>query len=325
MGVLLFHSFGAFDSQPIWTPLEPVRRAAGTGWLGLHLFFVISGYCIFERLATSGARGETARAFWADRFLRIYPTYWAVLAFTVALNLAAWPFNRSHLAGNLPASLVALFGDISLLHGLLLALSRGSARLLPAFVIGLALCGAAIVAPGGHWFMPLLLWPDFFAGACVSFALRAAAGRDRRLLAASLGALAALSAGALGRVGNIGSEAHRAAFGFAWVLLGLYRWDGFLDGLPPVRLLAWIGTFSYSLYLIHVQILSRVMNLGTRVVPPASAGFALLWLAAVATATAGGWYFWRVVEQRCERYRSRRRALRRGAAVTGPPLFVSPT
>ncbi len=349
LAVLSFHSFGPFTAQPVWRPLEPLREVSGFGWLGLHLFFVISGYCIFDRLALAAVRREPVKVFLVDRFLRIFPTYWAVLAFSIALNLATWPFNRSHFAGNFPGSLGDGLADVSLTHvllgtppfvlvswtltceasfyllaGLLLACSRNSPRLLPALAIGFALCGPAGWVASSHWTLPLALWPDFFAGACVSMILRAWAARDLRWSAAGAAALATLTAAAAIGPGNYGTEAHRVACGFAWVLLGLHPWDGVLAGLPPVRWLASAGAFSYSLYLIHVQILTRVINLGTRFVRPTSAGFGLLWLAAVAAAVAGGWYFWRTVELRCERHRHQRSAARRAAAERSAPILVRP-
>ena len=349
LAVLSFHSFGPFTGQAVWQPLEPLREASGFGWLGLHLFFVISGYCIFDRLALSAARREPVKIFLADRFLRIFPTYWAVLICSVALNLATWPFNHSHFSGNFPGSLADGLADLSLTHvlfgsppfvlvswtltceasfyllaGLLLACSRRSPRLLPALAIGFALCVPAGWVPSTHWTLPLALWPDFFAGACVSMILRAWASRDLLWSAAGGAALASLTAAAAIGPGNYGTEAHRVACGFAWVLLGLHPWDGVLAGLAPVRRLASAGAFSYSLYLVHVQILTRVINLGTRLVRPASAGFGLLWLAAVVTAVAGGRYFWRVVEMRCERSRHQRSAARRAAADRAAALLVRP-
>jgi exopolysaccharide production protein ExoZ len=350
LAVLSFHSFGPFVAQPVWRPLEPLRHAAGSGWLGLHLFFVISGYCIFERLALAAARREPVKGFLVDRFLRIFPTYWAILAFSIALNVATWPFNRSHFSGNFPGSPVDGLADVSLTHvlfgtapfvlvswtltceasfyllaGFLLLASRNSPRLLPALALGFALCGPAGWVPPDHWTLPLALWPDFFAGTCVAVILRAWNGRDFRWMAAGLAALGAVTAMAALGPGNYGTVAHRVACGFAWVLLGLHPWDGALAGLAPVRWLAAAGAFSYSLYLIHVQILTRVINLGTRLVRPTSPGFGLLWLVAVAVAVAGGWYFWRVVELRCEQYRHHRLAARRTAAAARPaPLPILP-
>ena len=118
LAVLFFHSFGAFTRNPIWGPLEPFRAASAYGWLGLHLFFVISGYCIFERLHVGLDRGESIPSFWVDRMIRIYPTYWCVLAITILINLCTLPFNQGSLAESIPLSAKEWFGNLTLIHTL---------------------------------------------------------------------------------------------------------------------------------------------------------------------------------------------------------------
>jgi peptidoglycan/LPS O-acetylase OafA/YrhL len=86
LAVLLFHSLGPYQHEPFWPALEPVRAVAGHGWTGLHLFFVISGYCIFERLRLALATGETPAEFIVDRAWRILPTYWVVLGLNHAVQ-----------------------------------------------------------------------------------------------------------------------------------------------------------------------------------------------------------------------------------------------
>lgn len=49
------------------------------GWLGVPMFFVISGYCIAASLDSERRRGSSASAFLARRFWRIYPPYWVLL------------------------------------------------------------------------------------------------------------------------------------------------------------------------------------------------------------------------------------------------------
>jgi exopolysaccharide production protein ExoZ len=346
LSVLLFHSFGGFTSEPIWMPLEPVRQLAGNGWLGLHLFFVISGYCIFERIGVAVVRGEAAYSFWIDRSLRIFPTYWAALAFTIALNLVTWPFNRTHLAANLPSSFLSFLGDVSLtsalfrhpafvlvswtltcevafylLAGLLLASGGNSRHMTRAFLVGSGLCGLAIAVPATGWTLPLALWPEFFAGACVSFSLRAPMARSRNFAPLGLVVLLALSAAAICSFGSYAGDSRKIALAFAWALLALYRWDAWLDRRLAVRLLSRVGVFSFSLYLTHVQIMTRVINLGMRTTQPTSPAVVLVWIAAVVTALAFGWLFWTLVESSSERLRGRWRA--RYSRKVGGPLGAS--
>ena len=333
LGVVAFHSFGPYYRGRVWAPLVPLRAGAHFGWLGLDLFFVLSGYCIFERLEVAVRRGETAADFWVDRAWRILPGYWAAMALSLVLAVAAWPFNSVSLAASLPASWPAFGADLSLTHvlfgfspyiivswtltcelafyllaGLLLAATRG--RLNVAFGLGAALCVLAAFCRPAGWTLPLSAWPEFFAGAGVSFVLRAHRRRDRAAAGAGLIVLAGLAAAAWYRWGSYASDSRRFALGVAVALLALHRWDGWLIQRAPIRLLAWVGTFSYSLYLIHVQVLTRIMNAGSRVVAPHSPGFAVLWLAGTATAVACAWMFWSLVERPSEERRVARRAER---------------
>jgi peptidoglycan/LPS O-acetylase OafA/YrhL len=205
-----------------------------------------------------------------------------------------------------------------LLAGLLLALSRNPARAMPAIFVGAGLCALAAAMPATGWTLPLAFWPDFFAGACVSFILRASIGRNRAGVAAGAGVLLALSAAAAWAIGSYATEERRMAIAFAWALLALHRWDAWLAAKAPFRLLSWLGGISYSLYLTHVQIVTRVMDLGTRFVRPTTAGFALVWLGAVSASTLFGWIFWRTVEAPIERWRKQR------GRSQQPPATVSP-
>lgn len=67
-----YHVVGPRD---IFPELEPVTRF---GFLGVELFFLISGFVIL-----SSALGKSAIEFAISRFARVYPTYWAGLAFSL--------------------------------------------------------------------------------------------------------------------------------------------------------------------------------------------------------------------------------------------------
>jgi peptidoglycan/LPS O-acetylase OafA/YrhL len=90
--VLVFHLSWTFpETTPV---LHAVHAAQGIGWVGVDLFFVLSGYLITRGLVAESTRplGERLRLFWTRRFLRIFPLYYAFLGVGTAIALAcgAW-------------------------------------------------------------------------------------------------------------------------------------------------------------------------------------------------------------------------------------------
>jgi len=80
--VLLYH-------QTLMQPLSRADRAwrvlVGTGWTGVALFFVLSGFLISGILLDSKGHSRYFRNFYARRFLRIFPLYYAVLIFSLVI------------------------------------------------------------------------------------------------------------------------------------------------------------------------------------------------------------------------------------------------
>ncbi|MBI5771152.1 MAG: acyltransferase [Verrucomicrobia bacterium] len=322
LAVLLYHSLAA---QP---PADHARlhQLTGWGWLGVHMFFAISGWCIAERFARARARRETAAAFLRERILRIYPTYWAALAVSLGLRLLAVPFNHTTTAENLPAGFAGWAGTLLLIEPylglgpyltvswslvyevgfyLLAAAALLGSRWIPLggrrlFGLGVGLCVVPWVS-GGHpgWFV-IGLWPDFFAGVAAWYA----AGRGERAL--GLGVLATLAVVTVS--GSHGSEAagRLAAIATAVALYALRPWDAVLSASRPVRFLLWAGALSYSLYLIHVPLISPWMNLLGRFTPSSSPLFPLVWLSALLLALGGGWLLHRHVEAPLQSWRKHR-------------------
>lgn len=93
------------------TTFGHLGRVARYGYLGVELFFLISGFVI-----VMSASGRTIRGFLAHRALRLYPSFWAALALTLIV-VACLPG-----ASDLPTPSVIL-ANITMLPGLF-----GSAR-----------------------------------------------------------------------------------------------------------------------------------------------------------------------------------------------------
>src|SRR6478752_2287330 len=62
------------------------------GWLGVNIFFVLSGFLITQHLLERFARAslrETWGPYLRDRILRVVPPYWAQIAILFAIAVAA--------------------------------------------------------------------------------------------------------------------------------------------------------------------------------------------------------------------------------------------
>jgi peptidoglycan/LPS O-acetylase OafA/YrhL len=86
LSVLMFHYLSrgpraGYMPGALWPLVEPVARY---GYLGVHLFFMVSGYVIFM-----SAVGRAPRAFVASRVARLYPAFWVAAAITMTAIIVA--------------------------------------------------------------------------------------------------------------------------------------------------------------------------------------------------------------------------------------------
>jgi peptidoglycan/LPS O-acetylase OafA/YrhL len=79
--VLFWHYY-----SPAWFP----------GWIGVDLFFVLSGYLITAKLVATAGRPDYYSAFYLRRILRVFPLYYAIL---IAFYLSVHFFMKKE---NLP-------------------------------------------------------------------------------------------------------------------------------------------------------------------------------------------------------------------------------
>ena len=69
--------FGGFSTRSGWDAV--FNAGAKTGWVGVDLFFVLSGFLITGILFDTRGSEHYFRTFYVRRFLRIVPVYYAVL------------------------------------------------------------------------------------------------------------------------------------------------------------------------------------------------------------------------------------------------------
>ncbi|KIF03135.1 acyltransferase [Streptomyces sp. RSD-27] len=88
---VLFYHYTVLASawgEPTTAVFPAARRFAVYGWLGVEIFFLVSGFVI-----CMSAWGRTLGDFAVSRAARLLPAYWAAVAFT-SVVLLAWPEVR---------------------------------------------------------------------------------------------------------------------------------------------------------------------------------------------------------------------------------------
>lgn len=83
------HNADVFNGGPLW----PAAMLAHVGWVGVQLFFVLSGFLITGNLLDSQNAQNYYQSFFARRVLRIFPLYYGVLivAFLILPHLTTLP------------------------------------------------------------------------------------------------------------------------------------------------------------------------------------------------------------------------------------------
>jgi peptidoglycan/LPS O-acetylase OafA/YrhL len=267
-------------------PWPLLALVLGFGYLGVPLFFVISGFCIHLPHARALARVTTAapdwRRFFRRRFWRLYPPYLAALVVAGALWWAAgtpipWlavatqallvhPFHTATFDGvNPPAWTLAVEAQLYLAYPVVfwLIARLGALRALGA-VLGVTMAyrvGLALGPPlpeelgGPAWEVFLARWFEWVLGAVVA---EWAAGRLAlpRVLSSPWPATVALGAGVLLEwyapyYGLYVLKEPLYGVAFALLLYAALAHERPGLGSVPGRYLAGVGVYSYSLYLLH--------------------------------------------------------------------------
>jgi peptidoglycan/LPS O-acetylase OafA/YrhL len=261
----------------------------GFGYLGVPLFFVISGFCIHlpqaRVLAMTGASGSPPiwRRFFLRRFWRLYPPYVAALAIALGLHLVGsgglpvpshavvaqallvHTFHPATFDGlNPPAWSLAVEAQLYAVYPIAfwLIVRRGALRAL-AIVLGVTLTYRVALnfdpmpSPFGGvaWEFFLARWFEWVLGAVIA---EWAVGRVRlpRIVAQPWLAATVFGLGVL-------LEWHRWHYGlyalmepvygvaFALLLCVVLRREHDVRASSIGRYIAGVGLFSYSLYLLH--------------------------------------------------------------------------
>lgn len=299
--VVLFHTQKAF-AEKVSAPLfEQESYLFAFGAVGVHIFFVISGFIMVITSCAPG-RPYSASRFFQRRFLRIYPIYWLCALVYVGVHgvigqpynvtpdnflgaLLLWPEDSARLIG--PAWTLSFEMYFYICFGLAMTLSfpRGLIVLGAGFLTAIAL---GQLFPSRGILMSLVtntLLLEFLAGAAIGWL--AHAGRLPLRWGSALTGL-----GVALFVAGIAFGFHRLPTAISWgvpsavLVLGLVAWEMRDGAAPAVRWLGKLGDSSYVLYLIHVLVITLAVllcqALGLAPAPPFAGGIIALFAIALA-------------------------------------------
>jgi peptidoglycan/LPS O-acetylase OafA/YrhL len=96
LAVMLLHYMGPYHSilknhGGLW---PVIVRACGFGWVGVDLFFALSGYLITKILLRAEMTSKTFRTFLIRRALRLLPAYFACIAITLTAAYLVNPGSK---------------------------------------------------------------------------------------------------------------------------------------------------------------------------------------------------------------------------------------
>lgn len=280
-----------------------LREISALGHLGVDIFFVISGFVIPFSMWKDDYRLNHFPSFMWRRLLRVHPPFLIACLIAIALNLIS--MRIPGYAGTLPqpylpqalkdlavdgtyltaflnrptilvvAWTLAIEVQFYLLAGILVHLMRPEReRLLAVGLIALS-CSAFLITDG-RWIFPYL--PVFTLGWCAAWLH--VSGFRPLLPKLVLGALLVIS------FGRSFPSAISAVAAFLFIVL----WRGPIAA--PWKLL---GTISYSLYLVHVPVGGRAVNLLGRFSDSSAWTWTTL-VVATAISLIAAWLFWKTVE-----------------------------
>ena len=325
--VMLFHGFASGYDKLVHPIVEPLKFIAKPGWLGVHIFFVISGYCIAASAYKIVVKNRTPWYFLKNRILRLFPVYWLAFILTIAINLIASPFNRTGFWDNLPHTWQSWVGNIFLIQPyikepyyvvvywslvveiafyllvVILLIFANLSNNRNAIFAGLVL---AFISPfiSIKEIAFLHYWGEFVCGILLFTTLLFKNNNKEHLKKISLFVIFALITISIIVIitGKNNNQLWYSGI-FSLLLYYLYLFDGKIDSIRQINWLKFTGAMSYALYLLHVPFQGRVINLGNRFVSTDSLGYLLLQILGWLVAIAISYIFYTIAEKPLNNWR----------------------
>jgi len=285
---------------------SPVRASGAMGWLGVEVFFVISGFVIpWAVRGDALSRLVNRVAFIWRRAIRVELPYLV----SIGLVLALWHASSLHsdFGGVEPSwSLIQLglhvfylipFSDFEWLQPVYWTLAYEFAFYLFVaaayqWTLGARIGGigwralvAGVIVLSAVGLAPIYVCL-FLMGASVFRAAMQLITRPECILTIILAGFAMMLGG-----GSIEAVVGGLS-AFSILILRQLRFRGLIDyGFR------WLGSISYSLYLIHVPIGGRLVNYGSRFIESNPLSELVLSTIALAASILAGWIFFLIIER----------------------------
>lgn len=285
LSVVLFHAVEGnhitmlYAGMPVW-----LRSVIEHGNCGVAIFFVLSGFVIAHSLPRDLTFPDAGR-FMLKRSLRLDPPYWVAMALLCSIGLmkgtsytapqiVAHLFYAQDLLGFQPISTVfwtlCLEIQFYIVFALLL-LTRSQVTLVAAFVLSVPLS------------MTVLL-PGLFTSLWYGFLLGVAAQRGSIWILAYAAVLSGVAI------------YQQDIFMGVCVMTALALFAGKLTALNW-RWLQFLGTISYSLYLIHNPVIGGVFRIGYRLTERTATTEAVWWAVSIIACVGAASLMWWAIER----------------------------
>jgi peptidoglycan/LPS O-acetylase OafA/YrhL len=293
--VLLFHLLGS-NTQTSSRGLNLIAGLRGAGWIGVDLFFALSGFLITGILFDTLATGHYFKNFYARRFLRIFPLYYGVLfvlflipsirmhegrafflLFTYLQNTPLWLHGSQAEIARLTDHLwsLAVEEQFYLVWPVLIFLIRDRRRLMwTAVVLGLMAPAVRLVllAHGASfqetYKLTICRADSLLAGAWLALAVRGKLRETVLRYAAPVFGISVFLCGMIAwRTGNFTWDRNHSINAYGYSILAVASISLIAMALRPnsmtarvmrVGILRFLGKYSYGIYVYHQIVFTLV-------------------------------------------------------------------